>query len=108
MDGHEQIRAVTARDLRSAPETDVVVAVADEDRLHAWGAIDLALERTDDGEHDVLLTDSRSGDRAGVFAAVTRINGDDHVAPSRGGVISGLLAHRRRLVRVRRPPDRRR
>ena len=87
-----------ARDLGSAPEADVVIAAADEDRLHARGAIDPASERPGDGEHHVLLADSRAGHRPGVFATVAGIDGDDHVAPRPWGGVRSPLAHRR-LVR---------
>ena len=80
-----------ARDLGSAPEADVVVSVADEDRLHARGSIDPASEHPGDGEHHVLLAESRTGHRTGVFATVAGIDGDDHVAPLPGGAACGLF-----------------
>ena len=93
MDGHEQIRVVTARDLGPAPEADVVVAVADEDRLHPRGAVDPALERAGNGEHDVLLPDPRPGDRAGVFAAVAGVHRDHHLSVALRSALPALPAH---------------
>ena len=87
-----------ARDLGAAPEADVVVAAADEDRLHARGAVDPAPEGAGDGEHHVLLADPRAGHRTGVLSTVAGIDGDDHVARLPGCAVRGPLA-RHRLLR---------
>ena len=95
VNGDEQVRAVTPRNLGSAPQTDVVVAVANHHRPHARRAVDAALERAGDGQHDVLFPDARSGDGARIFAAVARIDGHDNLAPALRGVVRSPLGWRR-------------
>ena len=59
---------------------DVVVAVAREHRTHPRGVVDALGERPCDRERHVLLARSAAADRAGILAAVSRVDRDDDVA----------------------------
>ena len=95
VDGHEHVRAAATCNLGSAPETDIVVAVANHYRLHARRAVDAALESAGNGQHDVLFLNPRSGDGAGIFAAVSGIDGDDDLAPALRSTVCGPPGWRR-------------
>src|SRR5690606_30654766 len=80
MDRDEQIRGLVARLVVPLLERNDIVAVSDQPRAHARLAIDAFLERTRNREGDDLLARAGRADRAGIVAAVARIERDDDVA----------------------------
>ena len=105
MNRDEEIRVRLVRDLHALAMRDEIVAVAHEHRAHAGLIVDLGRELARDREHDVLLARAAAPARAGILAAVPRVDDDDDVA-------TAIRRRRRRAAhdgrRLRRRQDPRR
>ncbi len=99
MNRDEEIRVRLVRDLHSLAMRDEIVAVAHEHGAHAGLRVDLGRELARDREHDILLPRAAATARAGILAAVPRVDRDDDVATAIGRRLRRAAHDGRRLRR---------
>ena len=99
MNRDEEIGVRLVRDLHALAMRDEIVAVAHEHRAHAGLRVDLGRELARDREHDVLLARAAATARAGILAAVPRVDRDDDVAAAIGRRLRRAAHDGRRLRR---------
>ena len=74
-----------ARFFHAHAERDEVVAVANEDGAHAGRFVDLGFQSARDGERHIFFVRAAPSARAGIFAAVSGIHGDEQHAVAEFG-----------------------
>ena len=80
VDGQEHVGLALARQVPAPTQTDVIVTAANQRRRKSGLALEESLQLFRDRQHHFLFPQFARPEGAGVFAAVSRINGDDDIA----------------------------